>query len=445
MPELSDLGAAPDIALATLFDRRAVPGAAVGIMHGDEDHVAAEGVLTLGAPDQVTADTLFRIGSVTKTVTATAVASLAEAGAVDLAEHVAAYIPDLRLSGTEARSRLRVWHLLSHVAGWQGDQWVDTGSGDDALERFAVDVLPHLPQVTPVGRCGSYNNTAVMLAGLLIERVTGLPYADAVTEQVLKPLGMAASRFAPDEVARLPLASGHRLDHGMPVADRLGDLPRAFDPTGGLASSVRDQLRYMRFHVDGAVSGGPSPLSPAARADMRRVRASLGPDRGVGLGWFVRRRDGRQVVGHSGNVSDRYLTTMLLVPEERFGIVVLSNASGGKGLGEDLVEWALQTRLGMPPLQPLPAVRTPLEQYEGRYRAGSWRIDITQDHAALTAHLTFDDDPTGDPPVRLRLVGPDVVATEERPGEPAGDFIRNPDGSIGWFRWALRLASKEET
>lgn len=443
MPKPSAPDATPDNALASFIGRYKVPGAAVGVVHGDEEYVAAQGVLKYGEDAQVTPDSLFRIGSVTKTVTATIVAALAEERVLDLEEHVAAYMPELRLSTAEAARQLRVWHLLSHVAGWQGDHWTDTGSGDDALKRVATDVLPLLPQVTPVGTLASYNNVAVMLAGRVIEQVCRAPYAAVATDRVLRPLGMNDTYFSSDEIERRPHAGGHHYENGVPVADDVGALPRAFEPTGGLASSVRDQMRYLRFHLDGSAPGR-TPLSLTALADMRRPRASMGGGVQIGLGWFLRHRDGRLLVSHSGNVSGRYLTTMLLVPEERLGLVVLTNASGGKPLGERMVEWALRERLGMSPRTPPPPVPAPLGQYTGRYRAGAWSFDVSQDRGSLVAHLSFDDDPQGDPPVRLRLIAPDVVAAEDNPGESVGDFIRNPDGSIGWFRWALRLASKEE-
>src|SRR3954466_14802909 len=112
-----------------------VPGVAVGVIEGDKEQVATFGVTSVEQPLSITEDTLFQIGSTTKTVTATTVMRLVEAGKLDLNTPVQTYLPNLRLSDPAVASRVTLRHLLSHTGGWIGDFFIDTGAGRDAIRR----------------------------------------------------------------------------------------------------------------------------------------------------------------------------------------------------------------------------------------------------------------------------------------------------------------------
>src|SRR5262249_15197859 len=141
-------------------------------------------------PATVAADTLFQIGSITKTMTATIVMRLVEMGKLDLGTPIRAYLPDLRLSDEAGAARRTMRHLLTHVGGWEGDYLIfaDTGRGDDALARF-IAKMEGAPQLTPLGEVWAYNNAGFYIAGRVIEAVTGQSYEMAAKKLQLVPLG----------------------------------------------------------------------------------------------------------------------------------------------------------------------------------------------------------------------------------------------------------------
>ena len=152
-----------------------VPGVAVGVFWQGREHLKGFGVTNVDHPLPVDAETLFRIGSTTKTFTATAMMRLVEQGKVDLAAPARRYLPDLKLADEAAAASVTVRQLLNHSAGWMGDDYGDFGRGEDAIARYLASVK-QLPQLTPPGDVFAYNNAAVVVAGRVIEIVTGKPY-----------------------------------------------------------------------------------------------------------------------------------------------------------------------------------------------------------------------------------------------------------------------------
>ena len=168
-----------------------VPGVAIGILSGDQQYSAGFGVTNLENPLPVNAETLFQVGSISKTVTATAMMRLVERGLVDLDVPLRTYLPDLRLADNSVAERVTLRHIFTHTAGWMGDYFDDAGLGNDALD-IVVNRMDRLPQVTPLGEIWSYNNAGYYLAGRVIEVVTGKTCEDATRELVLEPLGMSS-------------------------------------------------------------------------------------------------------------------------------------------------------------------------------------------------------------------------------------------------------------
>jgi CubicO group peptidase (beta-lactamase class C family) len=140
-----------DDRIETAMKRYQVPGVAVGVWWQGREYLRGYGVTNVDHPLPVDADTLFRIGSTTKTFTATAMMCLVEQGRVDLAALAHEYLPELSLSDAVAAKSVTVRQLLNHSAGWMGDDYGDFGRGDDALARY-VSAMKQLPQLTPPGQ-----------------------------------------------------------------------------------------------------------------------------------------------------------------------------------------------------------------------------------------------------------------------------------------------------
>ena len=141
-----------------------IPGVAVGVYYQGEEYVRGYGVTNVDYPQPVDGDTLFRIGSITKTFTGTVVMRLVEQGRLDLDAPVRTYLPNLRLADESVAARVTLRQCLNHSVGWLGEYYADFGRGADALSRYVAG-MAELPQLTPLGQVFAYNNAAVVLAG----------------------------------------------------------------------------------------------------------------------------------------------------------------------------------------------------------------------------------------------------------------------------------------
>src|SRR5207248_10825591 len=140
---------------------------------------------------------LFQIGSMSKVWTATLVMQLADEGHLDLDAPLASLIPDLKLPGDLASS-VTLRHLLTHTSGIDGDVFTDTGRGDDCLEKYAA-LLADAAQNHPLEATWSYCNSGYVLAGRVIEKLTGGTWDAAIKERLVAPLGMTHTGTLPEE------------------------------------------------------------------------------------------------------------------------------------------------------------------------------------------------------------------------------------------------------
>ena len=343
--------------LRRLMRRHDVPGVALGILENGHAHTICEGVTSVDNPLPVTADTLFQVGSVTKTMTATIIMRLVERHEIDLDAPVRRYVPEFRLADEDAAVAVTIRHLLTHTAGWPGDYGVDTGWGDDAVERF-VEKMAQLPQRTPVGALWSYNNGAFILAARVIEKITGLPYEDAAATLLLEPLGMHDSLFFPHDVMLRRFTVGHAVHDGGAAVVAPWAMERNGSAAGGLCSTVLDQLRYACFHLgDGTADDGSRILSSASLEQMRTplvATADEGLMERVGLSWMIRDIGGLRVISHGG-MTNGHVSTFWLVPERGLAFTCLSNAYAGYLLDAALTAWVLERALGIVDTERRPA------------------------------------------------------------------------------------------
>src|SRR5919107_704499 len=457
-----------------------IPGVAVGMIHRGKHHIKGYGVTNVDYPTPVDGDTLFRIGSTTKTFTGTVAMRLVDRGELDLDERVRTYLPDFATSQPSVARRVTVRQLLNHSAGWLGGYDADKGPGDDALARY-VEGMERLPQLTPVGKVFAYNNAALVLAGRVIEAVTGSSYEEAVRELVLDPLGLAHSRFFSDEIVGFNVAASHLIVDGKPAVDpSIWRAPRTLNPTGGLISSVRDQLRYAAFHLgDGRAPDGSRLLKKKSLIEMR---SNPGPGgtllvelEGMGVTWMLRpSTQGVRIVQHGGNYVGQH-AGFIMVPERGFALTVLTDSDGGpKLLGELFADdWALRRFAGVSnlPAEPHALTGRELAPYEGLYTgqvidpvfspSGTvvrTKIELKGTpngrlHMRRTDSLdapVLDDPPdltvTEDEPAveesRLAFYRKDYVLVYDQSGEPTfarANFVRGHEGNVKWLRFGGRL------
>jgi CubicO group peptidase (beta-lactamase class C family) len=369
-----------------------VPGVAAAL-HVDGQVIAvADGVLELGKDEPVRPETPFRIASISKPFTAS-----------------------LALACLPTGERLRAW--LSHTAG---------------LRQERAEPLPEAAQ-----GLFSYSNAGYWAAGAASAEACGMPFDAAMRERITEPLGLAATGFdEPEAPARGHVqegATGHR-------AISVDAYPTARWPSGGLWSTVDDLLRFAAHHL-----GGRGPLPLEARAAMRE-RQSQALGAGYGLGWWVRDAGGHPALDHEGSVAG-YQSLLLLVPEERLALAVLTNSWRGSGLVRRIVEQlglAAGPPLSRPGVRPRDAAgREPAEHAV----AGTYALDDAQ---ALVKEAGTDlvvQESETDPVTGALLAGPRLQAKPLGGGVYgyAGgglmshrlDFPRAGIGRIGWLALPL--------
>ena len=426
-----------------------VPGVAVGIIADGEETVHGFGITNVDHPLPVDGDTLFQIGSITKTVTATALMRLVEQGTVSLDAPVRTYLPELRLHDEGVAAAVTLQHLLTHGGGWFGDFFDDTGVGDDALAKY-VDRLVDLDQLTPLGTVWAYNNAGFALVGRVLEIATGTTAEEALADLVLRPLGMSHSYFFARDAITHRVAAGHFVyEDGAKVA-RPWYIPRNAHSIGGIVSSARDMLRYARFHLgDGIGPNGDRLLSAETIRLMQAAHAGRDLDARSGLGWRLSEIDGVAFVGHGGGTIGQ-LALFALAPDRGFGLIVLTNSTRGTFVHDAVSRWAYRTKLGVE--EPRPAVTeratSELAEYVGTYDSPGNRYELRLEAGGLILQAspkvalaeTFERKPPPPPPARVAFCGPDRLIVLDGPTEHTqAELLRDRDGAIEWLRIGGRI------
>ena len=428
-------------------ERSGVPGASIGVEHDGAADAAGFGVTSIEHPLEVDAETLFQIGSITKTVTGTLALQLVEKGELGLDAPIRRYLPTLRLADDDVAEHVTTRHLLTHTGGWYGDYFADPSRGDDALERILPE-LAELPQLAPLGQVWSYCNSGFYIAGRVIEVLTGKAFESAARELVLEPLGMSRSFFFSEEVLSHRFAVGHRDEDGQTIVARPWALARAASVAGGITSNVRDLLRYARFHL----GQEPGPLTQESISIMREPQIETG-DRDMALTWFVREVEGVALAEHDGGTNGQ-MARLMLAPEAGFALAILTNHSpAGNDMLRELSRVALRLYLGVEEPEPEPIDLSPeqLADYAGDYTNPWAEVQLRAEERRLVGRTTHKAGfPTKDtpplpppPPATLAFYDTDRVFVEEGPlTGTQSDFVRDDDGRIAWFRSGGRLHAR---
>lgn len=417
-----------------------VPGAAFGLRLSGETFTGGVGATHAEHPLPVTDETIFQIGSISKTVTATAMMRLVERGKLDLHAPVRAYLPGFRVRDEDVSARVTPWHLLTHRAGWTGDVFTDTGLGDDAAAKY-VEGMADFEQLAPLGSHFSYNNAAFCVAGRIIEALTGASYEAAIQELVFEPLGMERSYFFPHEAMLHRFAVGH--EAGGRVLSPWA-IPRGMNAAGGISCHIHDLLCYGAYHL-----GDGSPLMGRGYlAEMHRRQAPSLPYMGAcGLAWMINGSGKEQRLWHTGGTNGQN-AVLTLVPARQLALGMMTNGDKGAALHERFTKAVLSEfcDIEIPEAQPLEASAEELAQYAGRYQGTMRAIELRLDEGRLLADIQFRGGLPSDrelepmPPVEMALCGPDqlLVLTGYFEGTRA-DILRDEGGEVRYLRFGSRL------
>ncbi|WP_067889664.1 serine hydrolase domain-containing protein [Nocardia vaccinii] len=437
-----------------------IPGVAVGVLASVREDFACHGVTSMNNPLPVDRDTMFVVGSVSKTFTATALMRLAAEGRVELDAPVRRYVPEFAPTDAAA-DEITVMRLLNHTAGLEWKLGVDTGEGDDALARHAVK-LGESPLIAEPGTRASYSQAGFNLAGRAIETVTGSTFERAIASLLFEPLGLEHSRYAVNDVMPRRFAVGHNVDADglLTVAQQWKD-NRANNPGGGVATSVSDLLRWARFHLgDGRTETGerilPTELLHRMRQQTVELRGSTLGD-GFGICWFLREVDGVATIGHGGSGNGQF-ADLLIVPDRNFAVAVTSNAGPDAGLAfnRTVVNWVLEHYLGVvePDPQPLPYNTARAAEIAGHYENEMMRLTLDADGKQSTIGCAIKPEvraaadtemPPDLPPAVFGLLPGDAdeyIVTEGGLVGQRGFFTRDESGAVTGIDLAGRLFAR---
>jgi CubicO group peptidase (beta-lactamase class C family) len=324
-----------------------VPGLAIAVVKNDSVWFSrGYGVRRLGSSEEVDTETLFGLLSPTKTFTATALAILVEDGLLGWDDRVVDHLPHFAVSDPAVTRELRVRDLVSNRSGYADAPRLWHGTAHDRKEL--VRRMADLPPAAPPGIEFHYNNLMFVVAGEVVEAVSGLTWEEVVERRIFEPLGMEESTTT---LAALKGRSNVASPHARRIFGRLGSIrPISYldadnvAPAGMIHTSVAEMAPWLLLHLRGGVHEGSRLLSADAISHLQESQIHiadldderLGGDRafgplrgylesiGYGLGWFVTDFRGRPAVFHGGGLNGQRSAVGLL-PEDGVGVVILSN------------------------------------------------------------------------------------------------------------------------
>jgi putative ATP-binding cassette transporter len=312
-----------------------LPGIAVAIVKGQEIiYLKGFGYASLKTKSPVTPQTIFDLASCSKSFTALAVLTLWHDGLIDLDKPLIYYFPEFRLADGEAPSQITVRQLLLQTSGLPGDisEPVAYHHGNDAMKELVTAMAGIHPEHPP-GTAFEYANFNYDLLGALVEKVSGKPFEDYVQECVFLPLNMENSTLRPEIAARRDRADGHQLLLGR-IVTRNVPIYRSAIPAGWVMSSAEDMGKWLIANLNDGIIDGKQVIPAELIEIMHTTGVTFtedGKESGYGMGWFTGLTgDGETVFWHGGDTPN-FLSEMILLPEEKLGIVMLVNGQTCRG------------------------------------------------------------------------------------------------------------------
>jgi CubicO group peptidase (beta-lactamase class C family) len=405
---------------------RGLPGVVVGVVSGD-DLVWAEGFghadVEAGRPMET--DTRFRMASHSKLFTATSIMQLREQGKVHLDDPVVDYLPWFTFEEAAPDDPpVTIEHLLTHSSGLPreaGSHWTDFDfpTAEEVRDLMADRQAPFSPEVR-----WKYSNLAYTIAGMIVEEVSGMSWAAYLQQNIFDPLGMSSSSVdEPD--GKMATGYGSRMPDGSRQVFPFVDA-RGMAAATGLTSTVEDMARFVSAQFRTGARGGAQLLSTASLREMHRVRMLESTwTSGQGIGFSVRRVDGKLYVGHGGGYPG-YTTNTTIQLDSNVGVIVLTNTndSNPSQIAQQLmgtVGAAVGTATEVEP--EVVAWDPAWERFAGVYRSlwGPTRVLVMNERlVTMNPWATSIGDPTQLEPIgdgTFRMVAPTG-------GGPVGEIVR---------------------
>jgi len=414
-------------AAAEAADKK-LPALAVAIVAGDRVLWRKDfGDADPEAKVPASADTVYRVGSVSKLFTDIGVMQLVERGELDLDVPIQKILPDFRPKDPFGPF-LTLRELMSHRSGLMREPPV--GHYFDPTEPTLAATVAGLNDtelVYPPGTHTKYSNAGIAVVGYVLERRAGEPFARYLKRAVLEPMGMSSSAFEPEPAWKPHLAKARMWGYDT------RDFPAptfelGIAPAGSLYTTTTDLTRFLRvLFSGGAAAGGARILSKETLDRMWALPA--GQKAGYGIGFRIGEIAGHRAVGHNGAIYG-FATALAALPDDKLGAVAVATRDAANSVTNRVVQEAMRLLLAARAGTPLPEIATtePLEaararELAGHYAAGNESLDLTEQFGELDAL-------GGDGGERLRLRASDGALVADGPlgfgqrFEPAADAVR---------------------
>jgi len=426
------------------------PGLAVAILRDGE--IAMQrgyGYADIGSREPMTERTGVVIGSTTKALTCAAVLQLADQGKLTLDDPIQRHIPWFRVADTSASARMTVRHAITHTAGLPPSAADNTtflfsdDDADDALERH-VRSLSETAVLWQPGDGWLYANDGFVIAGLIIQTLSGLPYEEYMRRYVLAPLGLTDTAFGRDDKPGLYVATPYDYDaDGQPYPSFFAHNRASAAAGSQLIMSARDAGRWLRTMIDGGRLEEGRLLSGASYDEMVRPQAAIADRTRVqdmdaneawyGLGWMIGRLHDTRTISHGG-ATITMGSQFILAPDERLGVAVVSNSV--TDVSAIVGEGVLSLLLGREPRRSFPRIDPTARPDQARLRrlVGTYRPLFPQNKVTGPWTIALDGER-----LRVRTYPGD---SRRRPGDifllPSDDtnfvlFGRGRTGGIARF------------
>ncbi len=423
------------------MEYRRLPGLAVGIVY-DGDLIYGKGFGYADLENQRPIDTqsIFRIASITKTFTATAIMQLRDQGRLSLDDPVKKHLKWFKIKNVDPDSpTIRIWHLLTHTSGLPRESafpyWTDYRfpSRQQMIEALADQEAIYAPEEKL-----KYSNLALAIAGEIVAQVSGMPYEKYISKHILKPLGMNSTSVLSEDIDRSRLVTpyGQILPDGSRRIRPFTDC-RAITPAANMATTVEDLAKFVSAQFGPDSGEAWTILKPSSLREMHRVRW-LRPNwkGGWGIGFSVWREDDMTVVGHGGWVAGNR-SQIVFVPEKKIGVIVLINSDDGEPYFFAKKILALMSPIIdeiAAPDKPILAADTTLDKYVGRF-TDTWDYDtefmIVNGGLVMNGYGVPPEENPDDALVELSPVSEHVFRMTGNNGDgELVTFIFNRDGEI---------------
>ena len=362
-----------------------------------------------------TAETVYRVGSVSKLFTDIAIMQQVERGKLDLDAPITKYLPEFHPTNPFNSQPITLRELMSHRAGLLREPPV--GHYFDPTEPDLKDTVMSLAGTTlvyPPGERTKYSNGGIAAVGYVLERQANRPFVEIVRDAVLKPMGLQSSAFEPTSEVERNLAKAFiRTYHGKVIDAPTFQLGTT--PAGSLYSTVLDLGRFTSILLAGGRAGQMQVIQPAPLKEMWTPQFPAAADTAsFGLGFRLSSLNGQRLVGHGGAIYG-FATELEALPDAKLGVVVITTLDSSNSLVTRIAHEALRMALAQQSKQPVeaPVVTEEIDpslsrKLAGRYGSGEDAVELTEEEGKLFLLPT-----RGGYKTRLRKQGNDLIVDDK--------------------------------